>query len=130
MKFWEAMKALEEGKKVRPRDYPSSYYVYVGPRNNLCVHSPQGDFDKADCPLNRVYIDEWELYEEPEKTYTFMEVVKGLREGKSFVRAGRDVPDAISSHHKRWPGSYIFTALEPSHFTLEDLEATDWVEVK
>lgn len=50
MKFWKAMKALEEGKKVRSKDWPQTQWV--------------AKRDMAET-FGRSSVDEWELYEEP-----------------------------------------------------------------
>ena len=114
------MAALEEGKKVRRKNWPSKEYIHNWKQEDgsewmIC----------ASICLN----SEWELYEEPEKTYSFMEVVKGLKDGKKFKR-------------KTWGEWYIFYCLtgatlyvqgkqkiDFSPYSIESFEATDWVEV-
>ena len=73
-----------------------------------------------------LYEERWELYEEPQKTYSFMEVVKQLKEGKKFER-------------KKWTNSYVrilhgnvLRIREDLGYclSLEDFEAADWIEVK
>lgn len=116
MKFWEAMKALEEGKKIRCKTWKKGAYE--------CIETSKLPRCISTLELHTEY--EWELYEEPEKTYTFQEVIKGLKEGRKYRRP----------HHKQ---SLI---LQPTSFvdfdtgshewlpTIMDLEANDWIEQK
>lgn len=166
MKFWEAMRALEEGKKVR----------FVVPENPdhtkvFCYFNWEGIFDtnwelceepeklskeedfvnslallprgqgsiitiEADMDLLKVteLLNE-KMREKNEKQLTFAEVVKGLKEGKRFKR-------------KDWGVQYIHLSTfshcifrcapvpEKSDYcmnwmsSIEDFEATDWVEVR
>lgn len=59
MKFWEAMKALEEGKKVRRSYWEKDNYIYIDSDNILR--------DNYDDPQDLYYIpnddDDWEIYE-------------------------------------------------------------------
>lgn len=121
MKFWEAMKALEEGKRVR----------YTGWGNSRCyiTHSIHTSL------IHQVNVremgGEWELYEEPEKTYSFMEVVRGLREGKAYKRKGWDDHTRPFSWDAPMRSPMRYTERTEKHFfSLNDFEATDWVEVK
>lgn len=65
MKFWEAMKALKEGKKIRRTYWEENSYIYIDSDNMLR--------DNYDCLQNLYYIpddddddndDDWEIYEE------------------------------------------------------------------
>ena len=69
MRFWEAMKALEEGKKVRVKDWDEDHFIHLDATqfmiNNLGVAAaiPPTSINKN-----------WELFEEPqepEKLYTW-----------------------------------------------------------
>lgn len=116
MKFWEAMKALDEGKRVREKDWGVGAYWSFKSSGSIYA------------TITDIFVlssTEWELYEEPEKTLAFAEVVKGLKEGKIFKR-------------KSWPSKINPICMgELSHsvvcdglFIIEDFEANDWVEVK
>lgn len=119
MKFWEAMKALEEGKKVRCAQWP-----------NNCYDSQSGNNVPYSCySLSHWSQESWELYEEPELLLTFAEVVKGLKEGKRFRRE-RWVPIAYIVAGS-WPSRAVLLCEgSPINLALEDFEACDWVEVK
>ncbi len=56
----EALKALEEGKKIRKSYWDKGYYVYVGEKNKLFNNSgkPFGVFELADY---------WRIYEDDKK---------------------------------------------------------------
>lgn len=115
MKFWEAMKALEEGKKVRASNWEKEVWI-------------DKDSDQTGLPmiLNLFALHEWELYEEPEKTYSFMEVVQGLREGRKFVRKGHASDLALFvMGFEIYPRSKFGI----QNMRMEDFEATDWIEV-
>ena len=56
MKFWEAMKALEEGKKVRKKTWNEDCYLTI--KNNHFVD--EWDDDEITFSLD----GDWEIYEE------------------------------------------------------------------
>lgn len=121
MKFWEAMKAIEEGKKVRLIDRSVDSSIYS--EDNI-------SYALAECSARWIDIlihYEWELYEKPQKTYTFMEVIRGLKEGKKFKRPTWKETNFFWSNH-----SILVNELnEIGHFLIfDDFEATDWIEVK
>lgn len=118
MRFHEAMKLLEEGKKVRCKEWVEEYFISSSEENL-----------SEGMDIFWFHEKEWELYEEPKKTYTFAEVVRGLKEGKKFTRKGwGDVFVKLENH---MIFSYTGDAcLGIRWFSfIEDLEATDWVEV-
>lgn len=136
MKFWEAMKAIQEGKTVRFTQWAQGLTLN---RDDWMV----GQFDEREFDS-----DDWEVYEEPKPTLSFMEVVKGLKEGKRFWRPSFGEGDYIGRLkasnpvlHKgdniaRWqecnlvvmnPGKNCSCTWNP---TIEDFEATDWEEVE
>lgn len=119
MKFSEAMKALEEGKEVRCIRWPSQHKCSHGNLYTALVSHESID-----------YALEWEVYQESEKTYTFMETVKGLKEGKRFKRLGWENDDAYIVSYKEWNGSVAMEGKDRNNFIIKDFEATDWVEVK
>lgn len=65
MKFWEAIKALEEGQKIRCVDWPKDEYIYLkreGGTPRICDET-DGIF-AIHCFSPH---DNWEIYEEPKK---------------------------------------------------------------
>ena len=62
MKFWEALKLIEEGKKVRPACFDKHVYI---DQTNLPLIS-MGDFYLQD-----LVGDKWELFEEPKNERHF-----------------------------------------------------------
>lgn len=115
MRFWEAMKALEEGEAITPKSHPF-------PINKESLSKDM------ECQALTYWNDEWELYEEPEKQLTFAEVVKGLKEGKRFKRKGWHSDIYLNARE-----STTRVILENSSYhtlVIEDFEATDWVEVQ
>ena len=114
MKFWEAMKALEEGKRVRKKNWNKQSWI---DRNS----SHCGQTYEIPLPPSG---DEWELYEEPERTLSFLEVVAGLKEGKKFRRMS-------------WHSEFIVKIEPMTGFILfsqpifpQDFLANDWIEVR
>ena len=74
MRFSEAMRALEEGKKVRREDWNEGCFVYV---LNDCLFDEKG-YSRS-IYLSATFLENWELYEEPVKTYSFMEAVQFMK---------------------------------------------------
>lgn len=68
MKFSEAMKALEEGKKVKRDKWPSDKYIKIS--NKLIVKSQKGRSNDYEFSLltRHLLADDWEIYQEPEDT--------------------------------------------------------------
>lgn len=60
MKGWEALKALEEGKKIRLSTWCKGSYTFE--RGNMIVHNKSFDFF-----MDAFLLDDWEIYEEPEE---------------------------------------------------------------
>lgn len=114
MKFYEALKALDEGKKVRVKTWHNKN-AYVMQDFPHAIDNEGRPWETAHFFMGESNKQlEWEIYEKPPKPYTFMEVVKGLKEGKRFRR-------------KYW-NELLFGA--PPFLSKEDFEATDWIEVK
>lgn len=117
MKFWQAMRLLEKGLTITP----CSIFL---PTN---IATLKGSME---CSALTYWAEEWEVAEEDTpKTYTFTEVLEGLKNGRIFRRP-------------HWgPGLYLDAfyykneqekriACPYMHFQLSDFEATDWIEVK
>ena len=60
MKFWEAMKAMEEGKKVRNKEWTKDQYLYLSVDNEILDEKDQ------DVGINYIGVSgsNWEIYEE------------------------------------------------------------------
>lgn len=117
MKFSEAMKALEDGKKVRCCSWGEEEWV------NKDTILP--DWMRLNCSC---LIDQyWEVYEEPKPKLSFVEVVKGLKQGKIFKRA--KWPEGMYVYEDKYEHVHInLYGGELWHFKIEDFEATDWQE--
>lgn len=113
MKFWEAMKYVEQGKTVTPSDceYPINKEILTQ--------------DALDTGWATYWDDEWEIYEESEITYSWMEVVQGLKQGKKYRRKGWSSSIYITSKDE---GVYVVNG--SGYRWIADYEATDWIEVK
>lgn len=122
MKFWEAMKALEEGKKVRCREWVRCLWVDKKSLNsaaNVCID------------LSHDTDTDWELYEKPLQLHSLWELIPALKEGKTVRREnGWDHPiHGISMRQPlRYVGSETSEQSGQKHFfSIEDLEASDWI---
>lgn len=123
MKFWEAMKALEEGKKVRIKIWNSGEYCHIDGCN-----IGLGFFESMTGITTRNAINlEWEFYEEPVKTYTFQEIIPFLREGKRVKRSSWNNFEYILEMEV---DGFIFNTRSGLILLIEDLEADDWIVVE
>lgn len=62
LKTWEAIKALEEGKKVRKNSWEMKEYIYLDKYGNI-IQENGSDYE-LDCIYKE---DEWEIYEKVKK---------------------------------------------------------------
>jgi len=110
MKFWEAMKALEEGKSVRCNLFGEGRYVSDG-------HSLSAACSALFLSLHEIMNADWKVYEEPVPTYSFMEMIDLLKKGKKFKREGSICIVEIGR-------------TDVIGFMLHDIEANDWILVE
>lgn len=127
MKFWQAMKALEEGKMVRSCNDPEGHYVFKT-IDQVILIAAEKSYDKSTSPLGSMILQDWELYEEPEKELTFAEVIKGLKKWKRFRR--KSWPNIDYCIHVTAIGICESYTSKAWFAYPEDFEATDWVEVR
>ncbi len=135
MKFWEAMRALEEGNSVKPSTWEGHIKWHLENWNGTKIikttnGSPGIDFSVY---LYQHLSDEWEIYEEPQKTYSFIEIIKGLKEGKKFRRRFWNEESLLGSEETQEILGYRRLTNQKGRITtlfIEDFEATDWIEVK
>lgn len=114
MKFWEAMKAMEEGAMVRCKCW--AYQLYAD-KYYTCNIS-----QLAEDEIN----GEWELYDDTPQL-NFQQVIAGLKEGKKFRRADWYGENYILI--KKEIILYFHGEADPSpwHLYLKNFEATDWI---
>lgn len=134
MKFWEALKAIEEGKKVRAETWYKSEYISLDEEMDVvthlgCIYHPT---------LSNAFLSlEWKIYKEPQKTYTFTEVIQGLKEGKKFKRKDwrghwelRNDGQVICGGFKEEDEEDEEEIQESVYLCTSFTDATDWIEVK
>ena len=63
MKFWEAMKEMQNGKKVRKADWKEGKYLCLDKEYN--IEDEKGHYSKLFCVGDK---DDWEIYEEKKDT--------------------------------------------------------------
>lgn len=71
MKFWEAMKSMEEGKKVRNKDWTEEQYIYLTADNEMF------DEDDGRCFLSFIGEkgSEWEIYDDRKPSPTILKTL-------------------------------------------------------
>jgi hypothetical protein len=106
MKFWEAMKALEEGKKVRASHYAKGAYIFRAGRD---VWTSWGSCLPSTFGIS-AFETEWELYEEP--GYDFEWALSQVKAGKRVAR-------------NAYPG-LVYSKTDNATVSLSDMAATDW----
>lgn len=70
MKFWEAMKSMEEGKKVRNKNWTKEEYIYLTADNEV--------FDECgnECILSFIRKgSEWEIYDDRKPAPTILKTL-------------------------------------------------------
>lgn len=117
MKFYEALKTLEEGKTIIRSDFP----MYIKTKEQLCIFiskcSNEQEVDK--------YINgEWDIFEHP--CIGFQEMIIGLKQGKAYRRKswGNESFYMIYGH---FTNAIIFSDYSKHILTIDDFMATDWV---
>lgn len=112
------MKNLEEGKKVRVVNWPSHEWIDQNGLHDGCTLN--------DLNLQYIIFTQWEFYIEPVKTYTFMEAVQLMKEGKKMRR-----PDWIDKAYVHFNiHGYADKYIDPRNWNLEDFESIDWIIVE
>ena len=110
MKFWEALRDLENGKKIRKKDWPKSEWIDNTPSSNCYLD------------LSDSLAGQWEIYIDTSKHYSFLDVIKGMVEGKKYRRPSwRKDRKSICTFLER--GVLI------GKVKGEDLISNDWIEV-
>lgn len=124
MKLSEAIEAFEIGNKIRRADWEPSEYVYWLKKGKKIIDE---DGDEIDFTIEEGDLtSEWEVYKEPVKTYSWAEVCEGLLAGKQFRRALWRPQWYVT--RDPWYGTVVFPPTD--RLTVNDYQATDWVEVK
>jgi len=124
MKFWEAIKEFEEGKRIRCKSWASKDFWAQTDH-----HNSQRKWMWDDCHYRvmRMMEEEWELYEEPVQTYKFWELIPALKEGKKIKRKETDVIIFLKNTFLFWKYDNNDALGMRYLFTVEDFEADDWV---
>lgn len=119
MKFWEAIKALQEGHPVRAKWWHKDNFVTLDTIENCHWFGPIHWRDA---------VDDWEVYEEAVQLLSFQEMVKGMKEGKRFARR-----NWLQKAFVFLSGEAVFFQSEEGDllaWTIDDFEMNDWIEVK
>ena len=115
MKFWEAMKAVEEGKNVRCKEWKEM--------ESMWLHSAIVGKKRLD-NLWSFINKEWEVCDET-KYVGIQEVVEGLKSEKKFSRKTWEI-----TRHDYRPSLKFLGGSSENILSIEDFFATDWYEVK
>lgn len=82
MKFWEAMKAMEEGKKVRKAYWSEHQYIYLDKKNRCIIDDGEDYFSIGNIEDE----EEWEIYEEKKEVdLRFKEFYHYLKDENGFT---------------------------------------------
>ena len=82
MKFWEAMKAMEEGKKVRAVGWKPEYYIYLNEKFE--IRDSDGFFANFHEVIHLKM--DWEIYEEKKEVDSrFKEFYHYLKDENGFA---------------------------------------------
>jgi hypothetical protein len=121
MKFWEAMKALEEGKKVRQPHWLSGTYIHI---QDHYITQDSGNTAPTVFHI-RAIMDGWELYEEPGHDWAW---AKEQLRRFNYVQRKSWNSMSIFYHHTN---DLIYMEMDgterPYVTDLDDQDATDWV---
>lgn len=86
MKFWEAMKLVREGKKVRAKGWIKGDFIYFNcSKREIVDEDGKSYFDGEHDDLNDYYRQEWEEYF---PVYNFNEAKKAAAEGREIRKKG------------------------------------------
>jgi hypothetical protein len=131
MTFSEALQAAKAGHKIRmARWVPVSYFYLVDKQ----LFNENG---YATSSIHTSYLlgDDWEIVPEPPKTMTFTEAMAEVKAGKkvrrlswtySVVQTNDFIPIERVRYSREDPTQYH----KESFPSFDDIEATDWIEVK
>ena len=89
MRFWEAVKAMSEGKKVRVKTWPDNEFIYMGEESVL-----QEDNEELECVdsyMGKTNIDkEWEEYTETHEKWHKCEKPLGSDHSLEWCKQEKD----------------------------------------
>ena len=106
MRFSEAMKALEEGKKVRLCTWHE--------RDYLDNSETGGNIEHLSIPWPWCNVNLWEIYQEPVKTYSFQDIIPFINKGKVVKRKSQDWILPVDN-------------MRGMCVRFEDMKANDWI---
>lgn len=108
MKLWEAIKELQEGKRIRESHYAKGVYLYMD--DDGYIRFNEGEKYRFMSGVN-LDDDEWEIYEELEekKKYERKEVPNDLK------KVYKSVGEFWGSHSHDFYGEYITETFEENY---------------
>jgi len=115
MKFWEALaEQTKKGGRIK-----RTHHFFSSTDEKILSSSLVS--------VDDINADDWELYEESVKTYTFMEAVKLMKDGKRVKRAQWN--DSIRKEDDLY---FYWSRIGSGRFcpTIGDAEANDWILVE
>lgn len=121
MKFWEALRDLEAGLKIRP-----SESIGTLPMDKESLYRSVSEQWSDD--LQSLMECEWSSFKEIKPTYSFQEMLLKIKDGKRFRRKNW----ANCERYIFWHQGLIVksgTVMQEKLFTSRDICAEDWIEV-
>ena len=126
MNFFEAVKALEDGEKIKNTYWTETKYIYLD--KTLGFVKNQDDQDST-LSLSHPNEDIWEIYREPEEFFSFVEACAMLKAGLKMKRknCSNKILQGTITPILFLVENGIFHAIP---ICIDDVLAEDWVEVK
>lgn len=122
MNIIEAVRLAQIGKKIRNTDWDENTFIYLSINPGVLYWTRRKDVHDYQIPYVPTcgdFSDDWEIYEEKPKTYTFQEAFEAFMEGKTISRLLYVVRYRKEHLHK----SGII-------FSYDDVLATDWIIIE
>ena len=96
MKAWEAMKLLEEGKKIRDKSWGEGYYIYLDADGDIIDESNNQYLVANISDISK----DWELYDDRKKVSQFYkDMYKAIEEiVENYEKSEKEISDVIYPH--------------------------------
>lgn len=119
MNFIEAVKAMQDGKKVRSPHWVRYYYVRKQSHRYIAFDG-KSEFN-WNFSENEMLSKDWEIYQEEPKLHTFEEALAALKRGKTIYR--KSYHDKCGANVSIWYEYDWFASV----FNRDDVLANDWI---
>jgi hypothetical protein len=127
MNVVEAIRELESGNRVRDVDWDEGHWIRCE-KLRFRKYAIVNEYGSPHLELDLNCLTKWEIYQEPQKTYSFSEMIEGVRQGKTAKRKIWETNTAPV----RYKYGFCLTKdlIDKVALRVFDIEATDWVFVE